>query len=365
MRRKMWKRLVTFVLAFSMILTYSIPGAALGAVDTAASPFTDIDGHWAEADIIEAVEAGYVSGATETTFEPNEPITRAEFVKMINNAFGLEAMVESESFADVDESDWFYDDIRKAEWAGYIQGQGENTFAPNVALSRAEAAVIFGRLVPNYGMHDETEVSAYPDFTELSWAEDALTVSYNKGYIQGYPDKTLQPRGTLTRAEALTVVLRIVRAETINHESFTADDKGVYENTIYTGVITVPKNDTATFNNCVILNTLKSGNTEAKTDWTLDQETAISNFEYATSTVISGGGGGGTPSKTSVQLGAPDITVVKDVDGNYYAIGKTSTADVEMTAYKITLAQGENEPVEIGNVKIDQDTATYYAELAP
>ena len=52
-------------------------------------PFNDVDGHWAEDQINEAVDAGYISGVSDSVFSPNTAITRAQFIRMINNALSL------------------------------------------------------------------------------------------------------------------------------------------------------------------------------------------------------------------------------------------------------------------------------------
>ncbi len=153
--------------------------------------------------------------------------------------------------------------------------------------------MIFNRLVPSYGMYGTDEVADFDDFTELAWAEDSLAVAYNKGYLEGYPDNTLQPRGTLTRAEAVTVILRILEKETIVNKDFTASINEDYEGTIYTGVVTVNSGASVTFENCVLLNTLKSTVSESSTNWKLTNDTVVSNYAYGTSSSGSSGGGGG------------------------------------------------------------------------
>ncbi|EPZ62478.1 hypothetical protein H477_5353 [[Clostridium] sordellii ATCC 9714] len=81
--------------------------------------FNDIDGHWAKNAIIDFATKGYINGYGDGTFKPDNSITRAEFVKILNKAFGY-TNVGKENFSDVNPSDWYYNDICIGVNAGYI-----------------------------------------------------------------------------------------------------------------------------------------------------------------------------------------------------------------------------------------------------
>ena len=135
------KRLLSLALAISMALSMIILPAN-------AASFTDTQYHWAEQLIEQAVIHGYVPAGG--AFEPNRAITRNEFARMVNGAFGLTA-VANLSFSDVSASDPYYKDVQKAVSAGYIAGYEDNTFKGTNRITRQEAAVIIARLVAHPG----------------------------------------------------------------------------------------------------------------------------------------------------------------------------------------------------------------------
>ncbi len=137
----------------------------------AASSFTDVDGHWAEDAIVKAVDAGYVKGYPDGTFKPNGNITRAEFVTMMNEALDM-SEVSSTLFTDVTKDSWFYSDVQKGVFACYVKGYEDNTFRPNNLITRAEAATIVSRIVPTTDNLDNAALAGFTDRSSIaSWAQ--------------------------------------------------------------------------------------------------------------------------------------------------------------------------------------------------
>jgi len=169
--RKNFKLVLTWGLVLSLLLSPFMPATALYAAtdgltsqssasaggDATASQVAessmqtessmrDVDGHWAQATISRWVEDGLVKGYDDGTFRPNEQITRAEFVALVNRLFGLTEQAEV-TFADVASQNWFSQDVARAVAAGYISGYEDNTFRPNHPISRQEVAVILQRIM--------------------------------------------------------------------------------------------------------------------------------------------------------------------------------------------------------------------------
>ena len=352
MKHNSLHKILSFVLSICLVFTM-IPMTVFGA----ELKFVDIQGHWAESDIGRAVDAGYVTGVNDSEFAPDTKITRVEFVTMINRALGLTEKAEAEEFSDVNEKDWYYDQILIALHAGYLSGFTDGTFKPDDSLTRAQASAIFSRIIPTYGMHSETGIQGFSDYSDFSWAADAIAVSYNKGYLKGYPDNSMRPNGTLTRAEALTVVLRILDNENIVNDDFTASTKETYKDTIYTGTIIVKSGEQVVFDNSVLLGTLESKTTEKATKWELKNDTRVVNTKYA----ASGGGGGGGTTVQEVQLAKPAIHLVKSED-KYIVTGISSNEGTVVSEYKITAASESGEAAKIGQVKVDS-SGNYSAEI--
>lgn len=241
--------------------------------------------------MVEDAAANGLDMLTGDQFKPNEPITREQFTHMVNWAFGLTTEAETLPFTDIEADDVYASDISIAYRAKYVGGRSETEFDPYSPLTRQEAAVILSRLIPLYGVEATGKIETFTDYgTIATWAQDAMGKMTTKGYFDGYPDLTIRPLGTLTNAEALALLTRIVADVTINSKDFTVSAGDVYENTVYTGTITVPAGYRVTFRNCVILGTLVSKTTEEKTNWALEDETTVANVEYAEEAPSTGGG---------------------------------------------------------------------------
>ena len=228
------------------------------SVETAvllSSSLVDINGHWGETAIRNAVAEGYVNGYPDGTFLPDKPITRAEFVRMINTALGLRDENKVQLlFTDIKTSDWFYNDIAKASYVRYIQGRTATTFAPDANITRQEAAVMVSRFLPKAGMTSLEGLAAFPDRTSIDgWAENGLAITVNKGYLKGHNTGFLAPLGNLTRVQAVAMIDKILENETIVREDVFVRTSGeILKDTIYVGDITIAESvgeGDATFQN--------------------------------------------------------------------------------------------------------------------
>lgn len=198
----------------AQISTPQIPPVQPEIPDTT---FTDIQNHWAKGDIVEFLDRGYISGYPEdNTFRPDGKITRAEFIKIVNKVFNFTEVGE-ENFIDVngeDSSHWFYNDVRIAIKAGYINGEkdtnGNNIFRPNDTITREEAAKILTSIKGTKDNHID-KIYNYNDYNNItSWATTYVEGAIEAGYIKGDEKNNLNPTGQLTRAEAVTMLKRLI-----------------------------------------------------------------------------------------------------------------------------------------------------------
>jgi len=167
--------------------------------------FSDIDNHWAKAEIKTFASEGYISGYEDNTFKPNNDITRAEFVKLVNKYFGF-TNGESENFIDVNQDAWYYKDVCIGIREGYINGYEDGTFRPNEPISREEAASI----VRNITNLVESGNSKFNDDNEIgSWAKKAVYALADNKIMSGYKDNTFRPKNKITRAEAVVTLSRV------------------------------------------------------------------------------------------------------------------------------------------------------------
>ncbi|WP_139992332.1 YDG domain-containing protein [Paenibacillus paridis] len=198
------KKLVTTLLI--TVLLFSTFNVAFGAAESFKS---DIEGTWAESQVSDWIDKGYVTGYEDGSFKPNNTITRVEFIALINRSYGFTETADV-SFSDVASSSWIYTEVSKAIKAGYIKGYANGTFGANKPISRQEAAVIVDRLL-NLTNTDSAAASFTDSSSIASWAKAAVDAAVANGILQGYASgANFKPNQPLTRAEAVVVLYRSV-----------------------------------------------------------------------------------------------------------------------------------------------------------
>jgi hypothetical protein len=198
------KKKMSLVLALATVLAAGICGLS----SAFAAGMSDTSGHWAEGDILAGIDYGYISGYPDSTFKPDNTITRAEFVKVINRARNYSAMTNI-PFKDVPVNEWYFQDVQIAYMAGYIKGDSENNFNPNAQITRQEAAEILNRIAP--GGDASHNLAAVRDADKISdWALPAVRAVYSKGYITGDTDGNFNPQAPLKRGETVRIVNRVL-----------------------------------------------------------------------------------------------------------------------------------------------------------
>ena len=177
-------------------------------VDTSGMP-SDITGHWAESQIKDFISKGYLNGYPDGTFKPQASITRAEFVKTLNKAFGLTAK-SGKAFDDT-VWHWAKDEIDIAVTNGVCQGTSSTTFEPDAPITREAAA----KMIANYKKISDThhnKINGYNDGSQTAnWAINEVEAILEAGYMNGYSDtNTFKPKNNITRAEAVVTLGRVI-----------------------------------------------------------------------------------------------------------------------------------------------------------
>lgn len=162
--------------------------------------------HWAKNQIKLAMDKGWVNKANE--FRPDDPITRAEFVKIFNRAFGLTS-TSGKVFEDT-ANHWSKNEIDIAVTNGVTNGVSANKFDPDASITREQVA----KMISNYKKLVDTnydKLNGYNDGNNVSdWAKSSVEAILEAGYMKGYDeDNTFRPKNNITRAEALVTLGRI------------------------------------------------------------------------------------------------------------------------------------------------------------
>ncbi len=272
MYKKILSWLLTFIMVFSMF-----GGIGLEAF---GQSFNDIESHWAKAEIEEWSEKGLINGYSNGTFKPNDNITRAEFITLVNNVIYIQGEEEI-SFEDIDGSEWYYKELKKAMFGEYIGGYEDNTFRANDNITRQEVAVILKNLV-QLNTSEEDSLEKFVDTENTpNWSRTALTLAVQKGYLTGYKDNTMKASNYITRAESVKVLSNVFGK--VYNESGTygpAVDEEVLE---VKGNVTVSVED-VTLQNMVIDGDLYLAEGIDEGDVTLDNITVLGE------TIVKGGG---------------------------------------------------------------------------
>jgi hypothetical protein len=172
--------------------------------DKKAIDLKDIQGHWAEKTIKELVASGAVSGYPDGTFQPNKTITRAEFSTILVKAFNLETRT-GKVFNDT-AGHWAKDNIATAQAHGIVSGYSDTTFGPNDNITREQMAVM---IVKAAKLSESAAGKTFADSSQIStWAQQAVATASENQIINGYPDNTFKPKASATRAEAATVIVK-------------------------------------------------------------------------------------------------------------------------------------------------------------
>ncbi|MHA6481862.1 RCC1 domain-containing protein [Paenibacillus sp. strain BS8-2] len=175
--------------------------------------FSDIAGHWAETNIEEAAKLGITGGYPDGSFQPEAQITRAEFAVMLANALKLEAIADSLAFTDwTSIGKWARTSVAANAEVGIIKGYEDGSFRPNASITRAELAVMIARA---YGSdYAENAKSDYADQSDIpQWAVGPIASIESVGIVQGRDGNRFAPNDTATRAEAVTMILRLLQVK--------------------------------------------------------------------------------------------------------------------------------------------------------
>lgn len=196
--KKQSRRILSFIVCLSIVLSTLTFVCSSGAY-----AFFDTEDNWAKDVIDKWSESGVISGDGDGNFRPDEPITRAEFAKIVTTAKKYTEK-SNISFTDVDDSEWYYDALSKSVSAGIINGYEDGSFRPNSYITRQEAAAVISRA---YEVGNDLSEIYFTDKDQIeAWALNDIKRLYNANIISGYPDGSFMPMAEITRAETVKIL---------------------------------------------------------------------------------------------------------------------------------------------------------------
>lgn len=179
---------------------------------------TDIHNHWAKEPISKIVRAGYMVGRTDTSFSPQENLTRAEMAAVLNRILPIKA-TEISKFNDIKGNEWYAQSIINMTSAGILGGYEGNTFRPKENIKRSEVMALLTRVAKYNDEHQPVEdadaiLADYKDLASVpQWAKQDIAWCVQEGIVGGDNKGNLNANAYITRAEIAAVLSRVLKLE--------------------------------------------------------------------------------------------------------------------------------------------------------
>jgi len=176
-------------------------------------PYTDVYmDDWFAGSVAEINARGLMKGTSDTTFSPNDQLSRAMTVTILHRLAGLPEAEEGEemSFPDVPEDAWYSPALSWAASLGIVKGREDGSFGPNDPVSRQELAVMLYSYATQFsaGLDELPKLEDFSDQDQIAvWARDAMAWAVEAGLFLGSGGK-LDPTASATRAETASLMIR-------------------------------------------------------------------------------------------------------------------------------------------------------------
>jgi len=171
--------------------------------------FSDIHNNWAKDYILQVVEKGWMIGMSGSQFMPALSVTRAQAAVILVRALEIdtsEAVNAPAVFTDTSKH-WARVEIEAARREGLVEGIGAGKFGPDEKLTREQMALLIYRILKTENAEGQRYSDVTPETCPLSY--DAINSISALGIVDGYPDGSFRPKGSLSRAEMAALMVRL------------------------------------------------------------------------------------------------------------------------------------------------------------
>jgi beta-N-acetylhexosaminidase len=209
----MKRKLVSILLAISMILSFAVPAMA---------EFSDVSSDdWFYSAVQFVTEKNYFKGTSDDEFDPNAEMTRGMFVTVLGRFAEIDrSEYTRDKFPDVVAEEWFYTYVTWANETGITAGYPDGNFYPNEPINREQIAVFLDRYLKNANINlaqNLNALEAYTDEESVSeWATDGVKLMRETAIFTGDQYGNFHPQQNATRAEIANVIMRL--SEVMNGE---------------------------------------------------------------------------------------------------------------------------------------------------
>lgn len=332
MTRRTFASIRSRALACLMALTLCL--GLVPALETRTAAATTLD--YA---LDKAVEWGFMRGDISGNLRAGDPITRAEFVTIVNRAFGYQAM-GGEPFTDVSPADWYGQDVDIAYTEGYILGTTPTTFSPRDNLTREQAVVILARNLRMQG--DPGEDTSFSDSRLFNdWSRGLIQQAVRYGIVSGYSDGSFRPKNAITRGAAAILLVNAIGTPVQTEGVHTLGD--------------VFGNVTITSSGVTLRDTVVAGNLYITDGVDLGSVT-LENVRVLGQIVITGGGAseGGDDSMVLRNVDAPEL-IVDTLRGQQISVRVEGDGVIDTATFRTSAYVEDNAPDGAGLQEIRLD----------
>ena len=179
---------------------------------TTVGAFSDVDVNTDEGKAIMKMQSyGYIQGVGDGRFLPQNTLTRAEFVTIINKMYDFKAYGDN-IFKDIAETDWYYKDVLAAVQAGYIKGMGDGTFKPNQSVTREQVCVMLNGILKT----ERLPISVTINDEVSDWARESVECLVSNRLFILEDGGIFRATKPITRSEACVALEKCIIDKTID-----------------------------------------------------------------------------------------------------------------------------------------------------
>ena len=200
----------TLSVILMIVMTFATIAAALPSY--AASGFSDVeDGRWSAGSIEYAVKKSYMNGVGGGLFDPEGSLTRAMVATVLWRREGSPAPAAPSGFSDVPSGEWYTDAVAWAKETGVVKGLTETTFGPDEYITREQLSTMLFRFSSGapVSVPERADLTPFADDENVSdWADEPLEWAVEAGLINGTDGNRLDPAGSATREQFAAIIER-------------------------------------------------------------------------------------------------------------------------------------------------------------
>lgn len=182
-------------------------------------PFADVPaGAWFTDCVTQAADRGFISGVTPGFFDGESTMDRSMMVTVLSQVAGAETETAPQApFSDVAQSAWYAAAVNWACANGVVRGVSDTEFAPAKGVTREQAATMMVQYLESLGMEIGANQTDFKDAAQISsYARAPIAKAQALGLLSGYEDGTVKPKQVITRAEAMALVMNLVRVVSLS-----------------------------------------------------------------------------------------------------------------------------------------------------